>query len=82
MVTNIDEPILELEAHLSGAFEANNSKAKSNGPTKGLNDGPSKIEKSMKAEEKAEATADIEATEASENLEGTLAEDEELYGEE
>ncbi|CAL2257287.1 unnamed protein product [Prunus armeniaca] len=34
-----------------------------------------------KAEEKAEATADVEAAEASENPEGTLAEDEELYGE-
>ncbi|CAB4263243.1 unnamed protein product [Prunus armeniaca] len=139
------EPILELEAHLSGAFEANNSKAKSSGPTKGLDDGPSKVEKSRKVqlkakplvlknqvatkvvstskvdekkendhemvgnvrgkpqtredkpkpeedqvmvdvqtpetEEKAKAMADIKATEASENPKGTLADDEELYGE-
>ncbi|CAL9019080.1 unnamed protein product, partial [Prunus brigantina] len=121
-----------------------NGQAKSSGPTKGLDDGPSKVEKPRKvqlkakppalknqvatkvvstsevdekkendhemvknvrgktqtredkpkveedqvmvdvqtpeAEEKAEATTDVEATEASENPEGTLADNEELYG--
>ncbi|CAL9020092.1 unnamed protein product, partial [Prunus brigantina] len=136
-----DEPISELEAHLSGAFEANNSKAKFSGPTKALDDGPSKVEKSRKVQLKvkppvlknqvatkvvstsevnekkeddhemaenvrgktqtredkpkveedqvmvdvktpeAEEKADVEAIEASENSEGILADDEELYGE-
>ncbi|KAI5312890.1 hypothetical protein L3X38_042064 [Prunus dulcis] len=145
MVTTLDEPIVELEGHLSGAFEANNSKAKSSGPTKGLDDRPSKVKKSRKVqlkakplvlknqvatkvvstsevdekkendhemvrnvtgkpqtredkpkvekdqvmvdvqtpetEEKTDATTDVEATKASENPEGTLADDEEIYGE-
>ncbi|KAL6279234.1 hypothetical protein ACE6H2_016115 [Prunus campanulata] len=139
------DAVTSLEAHLSGAFEANNSKAESSGPMKGLNDGPSKVEKSRRvqlkakppvlksqvatkvvspsevdkkegndhemvenvrgkpptredkpkveedqvivdvqtpeAEEKAEPTADVDAKEASENPEGTLAANEELYGE-
>lgn len=52
-MTTIDELILELEAHLIRAFEANNSKAKFSGPMKGLNDGSSKLEKSSKVQLKA-----------------------------
>lgn len=52
-MTALDESILELEAHLTEAFEANNSKAKSISPMKGLDDRPSKVEKSKKVQLKA-----------------------------
>ncbi|KAI5343006.1 hypothetical protein L3X38_010882 [Prunus dulcis] len=57
VVTTLDDPILELEAHLSGAFEANNSKAKSSEPMKRLDDGPSKVEKPRKVQLKAKPLA-------------------------
>ncbi|CAL9005039.1 unnamed protein product [Prunus brigantina] len=42
---------------LIGTFEANNSKAKSCGPTKELDDGPPRVEKSRKVHLKAKAPA-------------------------
>ncbi|CAL2277987.1 unnamed protein product [Prunus armeniaca] len=53
VVTALDEPTLELEAHLSGALEVNNYKAESCRPMKGLDDGQSKVEKSRKVQLKA-----------------------------
>ncbi|KAL6273093.1 hypothetical protein ACE6H2_023785 [Prunus campanulata] len=53
VVTALDEPMLGLEAHLTGAFEANNLKAESSKPMKVLDDGPSKVEKFKKIQPKA-----------------------------
>ena len=52
VVTAPEEPISELEAHLTGAFEANSSKAEVSRPTKMVGEEPSKIEKTMMARPK------------------------------
>ncbi|CAB4278604.1 unnamed protein product [Prunus armeniaca] len=139
-----EEPISELEAHLTGAFEANNSKVEVSEPTKKRVDKPLKVQKAKAApskvkppvakapivtkvaqptkvekkeendqnmvqkagdepykilsepraeedqvmvdietnvvEEEVEHTVEEEAKEPLENLEGSAAEDEELYG--
>ena len=44
-VTALEEPILELEAHLTGAFQPNNSKVEVSKPTKKRGYKPLKVEK-------------------------------------
>ncbi|CAB4268257.1 unnamed protein product [Prunus armeniaca] len=44
-----EDPISELEAHLTGAFEANNSKVEVSEPTKKKGDKPLKVEKARAA---------------------------------
>ncbi|KAI5324234.1 hypothetical protein L3X38_033307 [Prunus dulcis] len=52
MVTALEEPILELEAHLTGVFEANNSKVEVSESTKKKGDKPLKVEKARLAPSK------------------------------
>ncbi|KAI5335380.1 hypothetical protein L3X38_025513 [Prunus dulcis] len=106
MVTAPEEPISELEAHLTGAFEANNSKVEVSELIKKREDKPLKVQKARAAppkvkplvakappvvtkvaqptkveKEEAEHTVEEEAKEPLENLKGSAAKDEELYGE-
>ncbi|CAL2247897.1 unnamed protein product [Prunus armeniaca] len=53
VVTAPEEPISELEAHLTGAFEANNSKVEVSEPTKRRGDKPLKVQKARAAPPKA-----------------------------